>query len=94
MPEHFLKPITDFLPFSIVITLIVLYIFRMYNSLWAYAGETELQNLICACITSLRITGGLDYSFSVSTEDGPSLSSYYFLYMFLLISFIFASRFF
>ena len=52
IPEHFLKPITDFLPFSIVITLIVLYIFRMYNSLWAYAGETELQNLICACIIS------------------------------------------
>ena len=52
IPEHFMKPITDFLPFSIVITLIVLYIFRMYNSLWAYAGETELQNLICACIIS------------------------------------------
>ena len=54
IPEHFMEPITSFLPFSIVITLIVLYIFRMYNSLWAYAGETELQNLICACIIVVR----------------------------------------
>ena len=37
IPEHFLKPITDFLPFSIVITLNLLYIFPMYNSLLPYS---------------------------------------------------------
>ena len=92
IPEHFLKPITDFLPFSIVITLIVLYIFRMYNSLWAYAGETELQNLICACIISSALQAvGLQFFRFYGRQAVPS--SYYFLYMFLLISFIFASRF-
>ena len=92
IPEHFMKPITDFLPLSIVITLVVLYIFRMYNSLWAYAGETELQNLICACIISSALQAvGLQFFRSLGRQAVPS--SYYFLYMFLLISFIFASRF-
>ena len=92
IPEHFMKPITDFLPLSIVITLVVLYIFRMYNSLWAYAGETELQNLICACIISSALQAvGLQFFRFYGRQAVPS--SYYFLYMFLLISFIFASRF-
>lgn len=49
VPEHFLTPITSFLPINIVLTLFVCYIFRLYHSLWAFAGETELQNLVVSC---------------------------------------------
>ena len=52
VPEHFLTPITSFLPINIVLTLFVFYVFRLYHSLWAFAGETELQNLVVSCAVS------------------------------------------
>lgn len=92
IPEHFIDPINKFLPVNILITLLVLYLFRMYNSLWAFAGETELQNLVLSCIIS-----AVAYSLGIQLFRMPGQqavpSSYYFLYVFLLISFIFVSRF-
>ncbi len=92
IPEHFVDPITKFLPLSILLTILVLYLFRMYNSLWAFAGETELQNLVVSCVISSVLQAiGLQF-FRVSGQQAVP-SSYYFLYMFSLISFIFVSRF-
>lgn len=92
IPAHFMDPINRFLPVAIVITIITLYIFRMYNSLWAYAGETELQNLVVACVISSVLQAvGLQFFRVEGRQAVPS--SYYFLYTFLLISFIFVSRF-
>ncbi len=92
IPEHFLTPINRFLPLNIAITLVVLYLFRMYHSLWAFAGETELQNLVMSSIVSaVCYSVGIQF-FRVKGEQAVP-SSYYFLYVFLLISFIFASRF-
>lgn len=92
IPEHFLGSINRFLPLNIVITLVVLYLFRMYNSLWAFAGETELQNLVLASvISSLLQAVGIQFFKTPGQLAVPS--SYYFLYTFLLISFIFCSRF-
>lgn len=92
IPDHFLDPINRFLPLNILITLIVLYLFRMYHSLWAFAGETELQNLVIAsCISSVCYSIGIQFFKAEGEQAVPS--SYYFLYVFLLISFIFVSRF-
>lgn len=92
IPEHFLNPITRFLPVNIVLTLVILYVFRMYSSLWAFAGETELQNLVISCvISSLLQAAGIQFFKIAGMQAVPS--SYYFLYVFLLISFIFVSRF-
>ena len=52
IPGHFLEPITRFLPVNIVLTLCIFYFFRLYNSHWAFAGETELQNLVVSCVIS------------------------------------------
>lgn len=91
IPEYFLQTIIRFLPVNVVITLIVFYLFKLYNSLWAFASETELQNLIAACIISSALDGiGL---FVVRVETKPVPTSYYFLYCFILISLIFSSRF-
>lgn len=92
IPEHFLAPISRFLPFNILITLLVLYLFRMYHSLWAFAGETELQNLVISSIIS-AITYSIGIQFFRAPGQQAVPGSYYFLYMFLLISFIFVSRF-
>lgn len=91
VPEHFLDPITRFLPVNILLTLCIFYLFRMYHSLWAFAGETELQNLVMSCVSSAVINSvGLQF---FKTAGQPVPKSYYFLYMFVLISMIFASRF-
>ena len=91
VPEHFLTPINRFLPVNILLTLLIFYIFRLYHSLWAFAGETELQNLVVSCAISAVLNSvGLQF-FKVSEQPVPK--SYYFLYMFVLISMMFASRF-
>ena len=91
VPEQFLTPINRFLPVNILLTLLIFYIFRLYHSLWAFAGETELQNLVVSCAISAVLNSvGLQF-FKVSEQPVPK--SYYFLYMFVLISMMFVSRF-
>lgn len=92
IPEHFVDPINRFLPINIVLTLLILYLFRMYSSLWAFAGETELQNLVISCVISALLQA-VGIQFFKQTGQKAAPGSYYFLYMFLLISFIFTSRF-
>ncbi|MDO4284875.1 MAG: nucleoside-diphosphate sugar epimerase/dehydratase [Eubacteriales bacterium] len=91
IPRHFLDPITNFLPVNIAVTLAIFYLFKMYHSLWAFAGETELQNLVISCVLSGVVNAGLLQFFRIQNQPVPQ--SYYFLYVFFLITFIFASRF-
>ncbi len=92
IPDHFLRPIERFMPIGIILTLIVLYLFRMYSSLWAFAGETELQNIVISSVVSTLIQiVGLQFFKQDGHQAVPS--SYYFLYMFCLLSLIFVSRF-
>ena len=41
-----------FLPFSIVITLVIFWIFHLYQSLWEYAGTPEIVNIFLGCFSS------------------------------------------
>lgn len=41
-----------YLPYNVIATLVIFYLFRLYHSLWAYAGITEMQNVIIACALS------------------------------------------
>ncbi|MDE6664088.1 MAG: polysaccharide biosynthesis protein [Lachnospiraceae bacterium] len=91
IPSAFVRPIERFMPLNILLTLVIFYFFHLYSSLWAFAGETELQNIVVACVTSTIMNGiGLQF-FKVTEQAVPR--TYYFLYMFLLISCVFASRF-
>ncbi len=91
VPDHFLTPINDFLAINVIITIIIFAAFRLYDSLWAFAGEMELQNLVVSCVISC-VTNAIGLQF-FKVEKQPVPQSYYFLYTFLLISFIFVSRF-
>ena len=91
IPEYFLQTVVRFLPFNIILTLVVFYLFRLYHSLWAFAGESELQNLVVACFISAALNGVGLFVCRVAVKAVPD--SYYFLYAFLLISFTFVSRF-
>ena len=92
IPSHFIDPVTRFLPINIILTLAVLYVFRMYSSLWAFAGEAELQNIVISSVISTVISSiGIQFFRTQGQQAVPT--SYYFFYLFLLISFIFVSRF-
>lgn len=91
IPGHFMQPIEHFLPINILVTLVIFYIMRLYSSLWAFAGETELQNIVVACVLSMLAGAvGLQF-FKVTTRAVPR--SYYPAYMAVLVVCIFASRF-
>jgi len=91
VPDYFVTPITQFLLINIILTILIFYIFRMYHSLWAFAGEAELQNVILSGAASTLINAiGLQF-FRIDLRAVPL--SYYFLYAFLLVGFTFTSRF-
>ncbi|MBQ9334867.1 MAG: polysaccharide biosynthesis protein [Lachnospiraceae bacterium] len=91
IPDQFRTPIERFLPLNVLITLLLFYIFRLYSSLWAYAGEAELQSIVISCFLSGVVNLiGLQF-FRVGSQAVPK--SYYFLYVFVLIAFMFVSRF-
>ena len=91
IPRHFMQPIERFMPINILLTLVIFYLMRLYSSLWAFAGETELQNIVVACVLSMLADGvGLQF-FKVTTRAVPR--SYYPAYMAVLVVCIFASRF-
>ena len=91
VPMQFRHPVEHFLPINIVLTLVLFYIFRLYSSLWAYAGEAELQSIVISSVLSgvVNLIGLQFYK-----EGAVAVpKSYYFLYVFLLIAFMFVSRF-
>ena len=91
IPDYFMNTIIRFLPINIILTLIIFHFFKLYNSLWAFAGETELQNVIVASFLSAAVNGiGLNI---VKIEMKAVPDSYYFMYAFTLVAMIFASRF-
>ena len=56
---QYLDRLWAYLPINIICTLIVFYIFRLYHSLWIFAGIAELENIISGCVVSalLQLAG-------------------------------------
>ena len=91
IPEYYFSSVSHMLPFNLALSILIFFVFRLYHSLWAFAGETELQNVVMACIASGIVNGaGMQFF-----REGPVTvpRSYYFLYIILLIVFVFISRF-
>ena len=85
---HFLESVKDFMPFTILITIAVFYVFRLYHSLWMFAGVTEIQNIVIACLLASAIEGlGLFFTGRLVPR------SYYFTNAGFLIALTFANRF-
>lgn len=86
--DKFVNAAWDYLPYNIVATLIIFYFFKLYHSLWAYAGMTEMQNVIIACVLSsaAQLLG-------IQVMNMYMPRSYYFLYAGTFVLLILASRF-
>lgn len=87
----FIATVMRTLPFSIFITIAVFFIFKMYQSLLEFVGETELQNIVAASVIAGIANSAVLQFFKVSNPAVPR--SFYFLYTVFLIMFAFISRF-
>lgn len=79
IPDVYIGSAWDFLLINIVMTLIVFYLFKLYQSLWAFAGPTEAQNIVAACF----LCAVLDYS-GMKLLKFPIPRSYFFMYALVL----------
>ncbi len=85
---QFIDNAWKYLPYNICATLIIFYIFRLYHSLWAYAGVTEMQNVIIACMLSSGVQ-----LLGIQCFNMYMPRSYYFIYAGTFVMLTLASRF-
>ena len=52
IPVEFYSVLVKLAPLFILSTLFIFWIFRIYNSLWEYAGIEEMINVVVACIAA------------------------------------------
>ena len=89
IPDQFLNPYRRYNWIMIIVTILVFYVFRLYSSLWTYAGAVELINVVLAgCVV-----GGFQIVF-YALIDVRMPRSYWLLFTMNLIVLIFASRYF
>lgn len=81
--------IWDYMPVSIISTIILFYFFHMYQSLWVYAGVPEMGALIGACLSS----GTAQFIGMQLVMKHGMPRSYYFMYTMWLIILVAISRF-
>ncbi|MCD7806647.1 MAG: polysaccharide biosynthesis protein [Lachnospiraceae bacterium] len=77
-PE-FLDHYAHILPMTIVTTILIFFLFRLYSSVWEYASTNELIRIICATLCSAFVQLVISYVFPLYMPR-----SYHVLYWFML----------
>lgn len=91
IPPQFLENAWKSLPATAVTTVLVFWIFRLYSSLWSYAGAMEMMYLVSACILETVIN--MVVLLLSHPETGyPVPRSYYAMFGVFLLFLIFFSR--
>ena len=91
IPRVYLQTANRALPLLIIITIIVFAVLRLYNSLWSYAGGTELMYMICACLIA-SFLGMILIMLINPSNVYPLPRSYYVYFAIALIIFTAISR--
>ena len=89
--DYYLIPMERALVFAIPLTILIFYFFRLYHSLWVFAGEKELQNIVFACLLSTVCYGIILQFYRMDLVAEPK--SFYILYAFILLAEVFITRF-
>lgn len=86
--QKYLEAVWAYFPINIITTVVVFYFFKLYHSLWAFAGIMEMQNVVAACVVTsfLQLVGLQLLGLYVPR-------SYYFLYGMIFLMLIMMSRF-
>lgn len=91
IPKEYMKVLWHGLPFLIVSALLIFSFFRLYSSLWSYAGAMELLNIISSCV----LTGIVSFIeiFLMNNYNVCALPrSFYVSYVIILGILVFISR--
>ena len=72
---QFVESLWDYFPFNLLITLIIFYLFKLYHSIWRFAGIIEIQNVLAASILA-----SITQFVGLQILHYPIPRSYYFLY--------------
>lgn len=88
IPEEHWKSLSHYLPAFVVISLFLFFLFRIYSSLWEYAGLEEVFNIIWACVISGVVQFGI-----VLITNGLMPRSYYLLVIIYQVIFVAGTRF-
>ena len=73
---------------NVVVTLIVFFMFKLYHSLWEFAGTAEAENIVAACLLCTALT-----FIGLRILNYPIPRSYYFYYGLILLFITIAGRF-
>ena len=91
VPKYYIEVVWSVLPLMLLIAVIVFSVFRLYSSLWTYAGATELLYLISACVIDTLLNTVL-IIFVYRNNEYPLPRSWYFFYGAMLLALMFISR--
>ena len=84
----YLNAFWKYMPFNVVVLLVLFLLFRLYKSVWRFAGIDELQSIVAACSIAGVLQIGCYYILGVSYPR-----SCYILYILLLIALTTMNRF-
>ncbi len=88
VPIIYIEPVWSYFPINLVLTLIIFYLFRLYHSIWRYAGIIEMENVFAATVLA-SITQFI--GIRILNYNVPR--SYYFLYCGTLFLLTLSNRF-
>ena len=92
VPKYFLEIIWEMLPITLPVGIIIFSAFRLYSTLWYYAGATEMLYLAAGCVVDTLFNMVL-ILYAYRNIEYPMPRSWYFLYGALLLIMVFISRF-
>ena len=92
VPPEYLTVLWETIWISMLMTVIVFGIFRLYSSLWTYAGLTEMMYLVSACVVDALINMVI-ILLNHREHAYPLPRSFYMLYGVFLLAFAFIGRF-
>lgn len=90
---RFLETAWHYLPHRMITTVALFFLFRLYGSLWSYAGMVELEGIFTACFLSGLAQLGYIHLLRGTPESYPLPRSYYVLYCACLFGLTAGSRF-
>ena len=88
IPISYLQPVLQLLPLNILLVLVIFALFHLYSSIWSFAGENEIYNILLACILQTVLVAFLLVFMQIQLPR-----SYYLIYPILLGFFTMAIRF-
>lgn len=86
--EPYLSEMIHYLPYAIVVTLVIFNIFRLYSSLWQFVSVDELEKIVIACALSAAL-----YYVGILISPWNLPRSFYPLYMMCMVILVGITRF-